>query len=251
MIENSVSWVLVLLSFVLGGTFCYRIYLSIRLASEQKDETNSSSNLKRIRKLRKKNQETNVQILLWTGIGMVVVNLVIMYLFIGYQNNVFKIEKENVKLKESIQQLKVEQTQWIQASGFKVYPEEGIEIDKEVWNQLNSEEDSRKVLGEIEQSLSSQLQPYIGLNTILVTNEESKDSLKLTVRSEDNKKLKDQLSKTVEGIVKNLGDIETIKEVEFQFVGDKDKVSTSYLYLREKADQPLEIHENVSTKAKE
>lgn len=247
MLESIVSWSLVFLIFILGGTFCYRIYLSISLTSEEKSESTTSSNLRRIRRTKKKTLEKNVQIILWSGIGMVAVNLVIMYLFIGYQEEIKEINNENIKIRETVQQLKIEQTQWIQASGYNSYPKEGIKFDNKEWNEVNSKNGS-KILKEIELSIGSQLQPFIGLNTVLITNEESKESLKITIRSEENKEIKDQLQKTVEGIVKNLEEVKIIKEVEFQFVDQDEKVSTSYSYLREKEEQPFEIHENVNEK---
>ncbi|MGO2637561.1 MAG: hypothetical protein ACTH9D_00840 [Enterococcus viikkiensis] len=154
------------------------------------------------------------------------------------------MNEQNNLLKDDLNLMKKEQKKFINKVPVKAYPETGIGLQDDSWDDLFTDENHEKQYA-LESDLSSKLSPYLGLPTILIVLDIPTQTLNIALAgdltSEDNRK---QIIENVKAFAKEAEGVSNLTQISFQLnvrEGDKQKPEYSCTFSRENEESQFSI----------
>lgn len=238
----------IIVSLVLSA---YRFMIDYRLRQLEKDTTLASTTRRKLFRIKHKEQEEHVHILLINAllIGLLVIGLTISLLLMD--GKVAKLSAQTERLTDEVFALKQEQKRLITKTPIKDYPDEGIGLADNPWDKLFDDSEKAAVQSDIESKVSEQIVPYFGLSTFVLSIDVPSKTLSISligdvVYSSNQKTIK----KNIKAFVKEAEPIAEVNQIQFQIDEvSKNKNATVYscTYGRDDVKESFELlNEKVS-----
>ncbi|KAF1295614.1 hypothetical protein BAU15_03480 [Enterococcus sp. JM4C] len=210
------SWIGGIFLVILTGLLGYRAIVRFQLKQLAVDDVASVPAKKKLMYIKQRENEKHIHYLIFWGLGMTFFLFCLFYYTLTIQQKNTEITQQLTRASEELMTLKTEQKIFIQQTPLLEYPEKGLGLANEGWETLVKEKDNRKLQGEMEQTLSQKIAPYIGLSTVLITVEAATDTIYLSIQNEERGGI--EMDKLVTKMLDELTAVKELKEVTFQTV---------------------------------
>ncbi|MEG0627939.1 hypothetical protein [Enterococcus viikkiensis] len=218
--------------------------INIRLQGVKPPRNADPSFQQKLEYVRQIEQTKHVSALLFIIIFLAVGLLLNTYSNFKVQDQLYTMNEQNNLLKDDLNLMKKEQKKFINKVPVKAYPETGIGLQDDSWDDLFTDESHEKQYA-LESDLSSKLSPYLGLPTILIVLDIPTQTLNIALAgdltSEDNRK---QIIENVKAFAKEAEGVSNLTQIAFQLnvrEGDKQKPEYSCTFSRENEESQFSI----------
>ncbi|MGO3779404.1 MAG: hypothetical protein ACTJHK_01285 [Enterococcus viikkiensis] len=218
--------------------------INIRLQGVKPPRNADPSFQQKLEYVRQIEQTKHVSALLFIIIFLAVGLLLNTYSNFKVQDQLYTMNEQNNLLKDDLNLMKKEQKKFINKVPVKAYPETGIGLQDDSWDDLFTDENHEKQYA-LESDLSSKLSPYLGLPTILIVLDIPTQTLNIALAgdltSEDNRK---QIIENVKAFAKEAEGVSNLTQIAFQLnvrEGDKQKPEYSCTFSRENEESQFSI----------
>lgn len=241
-IINVLVSVLIVISLFLSA---YRFMIDYRIRQLENDSSLAGSTKRKLFRIKQKEQEKHVLILLINSllIGFIVTGLTVSLLLMD--GKLSNLSAQTQRLKDETFALKQEQKQLITKTPIKDYPEDGIGLADNPWNELFDASNKSALQSEIESSVSEKIVPYFGLSTFVLSIDVPSKTLSISligdvVYSSNQRTIK----KNIKAFVKEAEPIKELNQIQFQIdeVTKSDNATVySCTYGREDVKESFEL----------
>ena len=249
---NVLSALFVLIILALSG---YRFLIHYRIRQVEQSNKLSENARRKLVLIKQKEQEKHVQILLINGLLIGLTVLCVTLTLFQTEGKVEILRAESETLKDEAYSLKREQKQLITKISVKDYPEAGIGLVENQWNQLFEDNSNASLQSEIEQGLSQKIGPYFGLSTLILSIDVPTKTLSLSLVGDISTSASiDTIRQNMTAFTKEAEAVTQLIQIHFQ-INETSQVDNpivySCTYSRNQADDTFELLDEVEKKAKD